>query len=376
MQSWTRTKYGYDFDGNMTNRNGTTIQWNSLNLPTVITQDGNNSSSFSYAPDKHRYYQTALIAGVNETTVYVGAYEAFTTNDTTTYRHHLMADGREVAEVDLTQGSGSVTENISYVFTDHLGSVDVITDQSGTPIASMSFGAWGNRRLPSTWLPAVSATETQADHDADRYGFTHQEMLDNVNLIHMNGRVYDPNIGRFLSVDPVFEFPTNTQSLNPYSYVLNNPLSLTDPTGYTATDGSICTGPGGSSRGCGGQDVHDLQLGQFKDMVAKAIGGAYLYGGAKEGQALSSYLNSRYGNLLNGNGASKSAGISDSADNANSGNHSKIGGSDQKGTSMNGVQITGEMKPVPGFANWLDTNPVGQMANQIGGYDRLDDFAI
>lgn len=51
----------------------------------------------------------------------------------------------------------------------------------------------------------------------------------------MNGRVYDPAPGRFLSVDPVFEFPTNTQSLNPYSYVLNNPLSLTDPSGYTAT---------------------------------------------------------------------------------------------------------------------------------------------
>jgi GH24 family phage-related lysozyme (muramidase) len=51
----------------------------------------------------------------------------------------------------------------------------------------------------------------------------------------MNGRVYDPNLGRFLSVDPVFEFPTNTQSLNPYTYVLNNPLSMTDPTGYTAS---------------------------------------------------------------------------------------------------------------------------------------------
>ena len=81
-------------------------------------------------------------------------------------------------------------------------------------------------------LPPVGATETQADHDADRYGFTHQEMLDNVGLIHMNGRVYDPQLGRFLSVDPIFAFPTNTQSLNPYSYVLNNPLSLTDPTGY------------------------------------------------------------------------------------------------------------------------------------------------
>jgi RHS repeat-associated protein len=52
--------------------------------------------------------------------------------------------------------------------------------------------------------------------------------------IHLNGRVYDPNLGRFLSVDPLFEFQTNTQSLNPDSYVLNNPLSLTDPSGYYA----------------------------------------------------------------------------------------------------------------------------------------------
>lgn len=41
-----------------------------------------------------------------------------------------------------------------------------------------------------------------------------------------------PGAGRFLSVDPVFQAPTNGQSLNPYSYVRNNPLSLTDPTGY------------------------------------------------------------------------------------------------------------------------------------------------
>jgi hypothetical protein len=50
----------------------------------------------------------------------------------------------------------------------------------------------------------------------------------------MNGRIYDPKLGRFLSVDPVFQFPTNTQSLNPYTYVLNAPLTLTDPTGLMA----------------------------------------------------------------------------------------------------------------------------------------------
>src|SRR5215469_17184208 len=70
-------------------------------------------------------------------------------------------------------------------------------------------------------------------------------MLDNVGLIHMNGRVYDPVLGRFLSVDPVYQAPTNMQSLNPYSYVLNNPLSLTDPSGYEAGD---------AQAPCGGSD--------------------------------------------------------------------------------------------------------------------------
>ena len=49
----------------------------------------------------------------------------------------------------------------------------------------------------------------------------------------MNGRAYDYNLGRFLSVDPFIQFPANSQSLNPYSYLMNNPMSGTDPTGYT-----------------------------------------------------------------------------------------------------------------------------------------------
>jgi hypothetical protein len=52
----------------------------------------------------------------------------------------------------------------------------------------------------------------------------------------MNGRVYDYNLGRFLSVDPFIQAPTNSQSANPYSYIMNNPMAGTDPTGYCATD--------------------------------------------------------------------------------------------------------------------------------------------
>lgn len=50
----------------------------------------------------------------------------------------------------------------------------------------------------------------------------------------MNGRTYDPELGRFMGVDPFMQAPLNSQSLNPYSYVMNNPLAGTDPTGYTS----------------------------------------------------------------------------------------------------------------------------------------------
>ncbi|MDQ7051323.1 MAG: RHS repeat-associated core domain-containing protein [Enterobacterales bacterium] len=53
-------------------------------------------------------------------------------------------------------------------------------------------------------------------------------------MIHMNGRVYDYNLGRFLSVDPFIQAPGNSQSMNPYSYIMNNPLAGTDPSGYAA----------------------------------------------------------------------------------------------------------------------------------------------
>ncbi|MDC2889332.1 hypothetical protein PN838_11750 [Psychrosphaera sp. G1-22] len=62
----------------------------------------------------------------------------------------------------------------------------------------------------------------------------------------MNGRVYDYNLGRFMSVDPFIQSPTSTQSVNPYSYIMNNPLSGTDPTGYACTMAGKANGDCGS----------------------------------------------------------------------------------------------------------------------------------
>jgi len=69
------------------------------------------------------------------------------------------------------------------------------------------------------------------NHGADR-GFTGHEHLDELGLIHMNGRIYDPLLGLFVQADPLIQAPGDLQSFNRYSYVMNNPLAATDPSGY------------------------------------------------------------------------------------------------------------------------------------------------
>jgi RHS repeat-associated protein len=111
-----------------------------------------------------------------------------------------------------------------------------ITDGSGALVVLESFAAYGARR-GSNWTGPPSAPDLTAIANATRQGFTGHEMLDNLGLIHMNGRVYDPAIGRFLSADPFMDFGTGGQAINRYAYVGNNPLAFTDPTGFDA-DGS------------------------------------------------------------------------------------------------------------------------------------------
>ncbi|MFC5050071.1 toxin TcdB middle/N-terminal domain-containing protein [Rubritalea spongiae] len=116
----------------------------------------------------------------------------------------------------------------NYFHRDHLGSVIAITDKDRTISKEFSYDAWGRARDASDWAGFINA---ERDSATDR-GFTGHEMLDGLGLIHMNGRIYDPILGRFLSADPNIQSPSNLQNYNRYSYVLNNPISMTDPSGF------------------------------------------------------------------------------------------------------------------------------------------------
>ncbi|WP_157981240.1 RHS repeat protein [Aliidiomarina iranensis] len=63
-------------------------------------------------------------------------------------------------------------------------------------------------------------------------GYTGHQQVDHASVVQMGGRIYDAHIGRFLQTDPFVQSPSNSQNFNRYSYVLNNPLSYTDPSGY------------------------------------------------------------------------------------------------------------------------------------------------
>lgn len=101
-----------------------------------------------------------------------------------------------------------------------------------------SYDAWGARRDAETWAPASGQLGAGVANSGEREGsnlargFTGHEMLDDVGLIHMNGRLYDPALGRMCAADPFVQEPELVQNYNRYSYVLNNPLSAVDPSGH------------------------------------------------------------------------------------------------------------------------------------------------
>jgi len=129
-----------------------------------------------------------------------------------------------------TRSDGSSDER--YLLKDHLGSADLITDENAQIVQAMSFDAFGQRRNEIDYTALTTGQITSFDTNITRRGYTGHEGLDPVGLIHMNGRVYDPRLGRFVSADPFVQAPSNTQSLNRYAYVWNNPLSYTDPSGH------------------------------------------------------------------------------------------------------------------------------------------------
>ncbi|WP_052188211.1 FG-GAP-like repeat-containing protein [Cellulophaga sp. Hel_I_12] len=147
-------------------------------------------------------------------------------NGKTTFVTYIGGDAYASPVIWRSEHSSTISEQYLYLHRDYLGSILGITDKDGNFKEKRHFDAWGNL-VKLTDGNNMALTKFAI---FDR-GYTGHEHLQGVGLVHMNGRLYDPVIHRFLMPDNYVQDPYNTQNYNRYSYVMNNPLSYTDPSG-------------------------------------------------------------------------------------------------------------------------------------------------
>ncbi|MDD4729893.1 MAG: hypothetical protein PHN55_14235, partial [Dysgonamonadaceae bacterium] len=201
------------------------ISYTSFGQPKEVVK-GNYRALFEYAPDQSRrkmeiYEKGALI----ETWRYFGAYEQcknHITKKTTQYNYISSPEGSIAVYITET----GTNAQLYYILKDHQGSITALVDTSGTIVEEYSYDAWGRMRNVSDWTYDNLPTTRKINR-----GYTFHEHLPQFDLIHMNSRLYDPFICRFLSPDNYVQASHLPQNYNRYSYCLNNPLKYTDPSG-------------------------------------------------------------------------------------------------------------------------------------------------
>ncbi len=263
--------YCYDENGNNTQvrKNGSpirTITYTGFDLPERITRneftgDGTIQAevSFKYGIDRSMYKRVdgnvgpSPACGVSDgifcarfedddtppppagtkTTFYIGNVEFIREGITDSVKRYIGG----FLVITTVQANPPVYD---YLLRDSLGSIDTIASETGALKSRQSFNAHGQRRNAATpgvggsgsWalLTLLQSATFASTNSTTTQGFTGHEQLDAVGLTHMGARLYDAEIGRFIQADDFVE-PEATQGLNRYSYVLNNPLTATDPTG-------------------------------------------------------------------------------------------------------------------------------------------------
>jgi RHS repeat-associated protein len=206
------------------------IDYTTFNKINGITE-GDYSLEFLYGPDDQR--KRMCEHHTKTLTYYLGNFEIVENKESVKYYHYINgADGLDAIYIcDEGDEEGG---DMYYVGKDHLGSIIALIDSDEDVVESFNYDAWGRRRNPTTWT-----FTSVPDPVLITRGYTGHEHLDDFKLINMNGRVYDPILGRMLSPDPFVQAPGFSQSYNRYAYVYNNPLKYTDPSGYITIDSKL-----------------------------------------------------------------------------------------------------------------------------------------
>lgn len=215
----TGTDYSYDANGNLTKENNkgiASISYNSLNLPNVLSKDGNNNIKYVYDASGAKLCKETTVAGTTTKRWYCGAME---------YGDNMALSMIHTDEgmIDVTTSGTNQTFNYAYYLKDHLGNTRAVFNKDGSLLQRTDyypFGMTANSYSSSTDNKYLyNGKELQQDLALDWYDY--------------GARFYDPMIGRWHSVDPLAELYTE-YSL--YNYCLNNPINSYDNLGLDVVD--------------------------------------------------------------------------------------------------------------------------------------------
>ncbi|MFB1483303.1 RHS repeat-associated core domain-containing protein [Corallococcus sp. RDP092CA] len=243
--------FGYDASGNQLswaapNGDYRQVTYTSFSLPKVLESAQAGRLDFKYDAFQKRVLK---LRNNGDSTLYVsGLYEKRQTAGVVSHVFQIPGAGGPVAQVQWTAASGGYNVETLYLHGDHLGSIETLSNQAGGVVQRRKYQPFGAQANPANPTQRVLPTTGSI-----RMGFTGHEDDAESSLVNMKGRLYDPSAGRFLSADPFVSAPFSSQGYNRYSYVFNNPLSMTDPSGFTAEGISGCYG-------CGGQNGAGLEL--------------------------------------------------------------------------------------------------------------------
>ena len=283
-QNFKRSLYeSFSYTDNQDNLDRLTSVAGPRNLAMTYAANGNiltksdisSSSAFTYGESTRPYALTGVtssagvIPAINQTATYTASEKVNTLNEDTCFASFVYNSQNQRAKMEVSQNganiltrwyagssymketAGGITKEFTYIggdaytapvaavtqagtttyyylLRDYLGNITHLVNTANQVVAEYNFDAWGRRRSADDW--SYTLDQNDLELFAGR-GFTAHESLPWFNLVNMNGRLYDPLVGRFLSPDPFVQIPDYTQNLNRYSYCVNNPLKYTDPSG-------------------------------------------------------------------------------------------------------------------------------------------------
>lgn len=220
------------------------VEYTSFMKVKKIREDQANEILIYYGADDERvkadYYELPMVNHL-KTKYYATNYEKIVDAATGDVEHICYIWGAEkpvaITRHKVAANPANSTSSINHILTDYQGSITHILDNDGMfpstgVLEERSYDAWGRVRDANTWIPTASNQPPNWIIDRGYTGHEHIYTANwNNNVINMNGRLYDPLVGRMFSPDPVVPDAANSQDYNKYTYARNNPLKYTDPSG-------------------------------------------------------------------------------------------------------------------------------------------------